>query len=313
MTDDKALLTAKVKDKAAALGFDDCGITPVTFLENNKRQLEEFLFKGWHGNMAFLTKNTDKRLDPGLLVEEAKSVVVVILNYFPSQEQNPGAHYKVARYAYGRDYHKVLKKKLKELQVYINTLAGEAVSRCFVDSAPVMESTWAQKAGLGQCGKNTLLIHPRLGSWFVIGEIITAHTFSYDTEIDFEPCGRCSACQIACPTDALLASRPYQLDASQCLSYQTIENKDKSEFSTKNKDRIFGCDICQEVCPHNRVAIATKEKDFSIKPFIANASDEDWENLTQQEFEEYFTGSPIKRAGYSGLQANIRKVKGNRS
>ncbi len=310
MTISTSELSQLVKEWAMKTGFDDCGIARIEPLEKEKTFLLQWLKNGFHGKMKYLENHLEKRVNPSLLVENARSVIVCLLNYFPFQHQNPSCRFQVSKYAYGRDYHKVVKKMLKELNQKLHEHTGIS-GRCFVDSAPVLERVWAQKAGLGWIGKNTLLIHPRFGSWVFIGEIITPLELQYDKPFEKSGCQRCQACLNACPTHALNPSRPYMINASECISYHTIEDKNKDDFHPANKNWIFGCDICQDVCPFNRKAIFTHVSDFQIRPFIKKASGHDWENLTRAEFLEHFRGSALMRAGYEGILKNIDKVKKN--
>lgn len=304
-------LTAFIKKKAREYGFLSCGITKADHLTEDEAYVRKWLENGRHGNMHWLENHIDKRLDTRLLVENAKSVIVFLYNYYPKTFQNPESNYKIAKYAYGKDYHKVLKKKLDNILQEIQTVSEMRSARCFVDSAPVLERRWAQKAGLGWIGKNTMLINKLHGSYFFIGEIICDLELIYDDEDINDLCGRCNACLNFCPTEALVPGKPYQMDASQCISYHTIENKAVSEidFPKENKDRLFGCDICLEVCPWNRNAKPHHEPKFNITDLIRDYSDEDWENLSSETFEENFSGTPIKRMGYERMKKVIGFLK----
>ena len=299
-----------IKDKALELGFSACGISKADYLKSDSTFYTDWINSKKHGNMTYLNRNVEKRLDPTKLHEGTKSIVSVLYNYYPEKFQNTDTKYKISKYAYGKDYHKILKKKLKLLLTDIEEKVGQSKARIFVDSAPVLERRWAQKSGLGWIGKNTMLIHPDIGSYTFIGEILIDLELIYD-KADADHCERCTACLRACPTNALDISKPYQLDASKCISYQTIEDAEKLDFSIENKNWIFGCDICQEVCPWNRKAPKTDEAKFQISDFIKNATDKDWENLTEEEFEKYFNGTPIRRSKFEGLKKNITKVKQN--
>ena len=265
--------------------------------------MEIWLSRGFHGKMKYMEYHFDKRLDPVKLVPGAKSVVSLLYNYFPDEDQK-NSDYKISRYAYGRDYHVVIKKKLVDLLNHITEEVGTIQGRIFVDSAPVMERQWAAKSGLGWLGKNTLLINKKQGSYFFIAEMILDLELNYDGPIkDF--CGTCTRCLDACPTDAIID--PYILDASKCISYVTIELKDSipEEFIGKYEKWIFGCDICQEVCPWNRFSKPHKESDFKKSQGVGKIVDEGWVEFTEEVFNQIFKDSPIKRTKFKGLRRNI--------
>ncbi|MCB0510608.1 MAG: tRNA epoxyqueuosine(34) reductase QueG [Chitinophagales bacterium] len=296
--------TQLLKLKAKELGFEDVGISKAAFLEDEARKLEAWLHQNQHGEMAYMDNHFELRTDPRKLLPGAKSVVSLSYNYFPGEhEQKPEAP-KLAKYAYGKDYHKVLKKKLKALIQYLEQEIGAINGRAFVDSAPVMERVWAQKSGLGWIGKNTLLLSKGKGSFFFLAELILDIEFEYDGPVK-DYCGSCTKCLDACPTNALFA--PYQMDASKCISYLTIELKDKipSEFQGKMENWMYGCDICQDVCPINARAKAHQEPAFVPKEDILAMGKQDWEELTEDVFEKLFEGSAVKRAKYAGLKRNI--------
>ncbi len=295
-----------IKSKALELGFMFCGISRADFLEEEAPRLESWLNRDYNGRMAWMNNHFDKRLDPRLLVEGARSVITVLLNYYPEQELNL-RHHKISRYAYGKDYHYVLKDKLKSLMNYIQTEIGEVSGRMFTDSAPVMDKVWAKKSGAGWIGKHTNLIHPRAGSYFFIGEIICDLDLAYDGPIK-DYCGTCTKCLDACPTDALFA--PYQIDGSKCVSYLTIELKDKipDEFKGKMGNWVFGCDICQEVCPWNRFSTPTNEIAFKPTEELKNIGDDELKEITKEIFNDLFKGSAVKRAGFDGLKRSIRYI-----
>lgn len=293
------------------LGFAACGISKAVYLEDESAYYNDWIANKKHGNMKYLQNNIEKRLHPQELHPGTKSIISVLYNYYPQEFQNTQSDYKISKYAYGKDYHKILKKKLNLLLQEIEDLTEKTNARIFVDSAPVLERKWAQKSGLGWIGKNTMLINPLIGSYTFIGEILIDAELEHDNVIN-DYCERCTACLRACPTDALDLSKPYQMDASQCISYQTIEDAEKIDFSPKNKNWIFGCDICQEVCPWNNKAPKSEEEKFRIFDFIQKASSEKWESLTEADFEKHFNGTPIRRAKYQGIKKNIAKVKENR-
>jgi epoxyqueuosine reductase len=296
-------LTSKFKNKAKEIGFNFIGISKAEELTSEALDLEKFLSEKRHGNMQWLENNFDKRIDPTKLFQGAKSVVSFGLNYYPEALQTQNT-YKISKYAYGRDYHKVLKKKLIELVKWLQSEVGDVNARAFVDSAPVMDKAWAKRSGLGWIGKHTNLINRNLGSFFFIGEIITDVEFEYDGPIK-DYCGTCTKCIDACPTDAL--TDPYKIDATKCISYLTIELKENiaTEFKSKMEDWIFGCDICQDVCPWNKNSKPNFEIDFKPKPNILNYSKYDWENITKEIFNLTFSGSAVKRTKFSGLKRNI--------
>lgn len=300
--------TLLLRKKAKDLGFDDLGISRAGFLDEEAKKLEAWLQQKHHGEMAYMANHFDLRTDPRKLVPGAKSVISFSYNYFPKQQQEDPSAPKIAKYAYGRDYHKVIKKKLKQLIAYLQEEIGEINGRAFVDSAPVMERVWAQKSGLGWIGKNTLLLTKGKGSFFFLAEIILDVELEYDGPVK-DYCGSCTKCIDACPTNALFA--PYQMDASKCISYLTIELKDKipSEFKGKMENWMYGCDICQDVCPINARAKAHQEKDFEAKEGLLTMDKKEWEEITEEVFEKLFEGSAVKRTKYAGLQRNILFLK----
>ncbi len=293
--------TQIIKRLGAELGFDFCGISKAEFLEGEARHLESWLNKNYHGKMAYMANYFDKRLDPRLLVDGAKSVITVVLNYFP-KEQLTESEYKISKYAYGTDYHFVIKDKLKSFVAAIQEEIGEIDARVFVDSAPVMDKAWAKRSGAGWVGKNSNVINRKIGSFFFIGEIICDLELNTDGPIK-DYCGTCTACIDACPTDAIV--EPYQVDGSKCISYLTIELKDEipKEFKGKMENWIFGCDICQDVCPWNSFAKPHNEKAFNPSEKLKDFKD--WEEITQEVFSILFKNSPIKRTKLDGLKRNI--------
>lgn len=294
-----------VKRKATALGFDFCGISRAEFLEEDAPRLEAWLNQGSHGKMEYLANHFDKRLDPRKLVPGAKSVVSLLYNYYPEDDLAQEGNYKIAKYAYGKDYHFVIKRKLKDFLQEIQEEIGEVGGRVFVDSAPVMERSWAQKSGLGWMGKHTLLINKGRGSFFFLAELIIDLPLAPDGPVK-DYCGTCTRCIDACPTDAITA--PYQLQANKCISYLTIELKESipDEFKGKMEDWVFGCDICQDVCPWNRFSKPHHTPEFQPHPELGGLSRGDWEELTEEVFRELFRKSAVKRTKYQGLQRNIR-------
>jgi len=297
------LNTRKIKQKALELGFSAVGISKADFLEKESKQLKEWLDNGYHGEMKYMENHFEKRVDPGKLVQGAKSVISVLYNYFPNEHQRKDT-YQISKYAYGTDYHYVVKEKLLKLLEYINTEIGEVRGRAFVDSAPVMDKVWAAKSGLGWIGKNANLITRQYGSFVFIGELIIDLTLDYSGLPQKDLCGNCTKCVDACPTGAL---KPYQLDARKCISYLTIEKKGAipSEFEGKWNDWIFGCDICLDVCPWNNNARPHSEFQFKITEELKNFKKDDWENLDQSTFKKMFKNSPVERTKFKGLKRNI--------
>lgn len=285
-----------------------CGISKAAFLEDEASRLESWLNNNMHGQMSYMQNHFDKRLDPRLLVDGAKSVISLVLNYYPSEFQNEDS-YKISKYAYGEDYHFVIKDKLKELLQFIQTEIGEVNGRAFVDSAPVLDKAWAAKSGLGWIGKNSNLITQKVGSFYFIAELIIDLELEYDSPTT-DHCGSCTACLDACPTEAIVA--PYVVDGSKCISYFTIELKDNlpTEMKGKFDDWIFGCDVCQDVCPWNRFSKPHNEPRFQPNDEILQFSKSDWEEITQDTFQKVFKNSAVKRTKLSGLQRNISFLKG---
>jgi epoxyqueuosine reductase len=293
-----------LKEKATEIGFSFCGISKAEFLSEEARGLEEWLKRRYHGSMGYMENHFDKRLDPTLLVPGAKTVVSLLFNYFPTEDITAQSRLKVAKYAYGEDYHFVIREKLESLLSSLREVAGGINGRVFVDSAPVMERAWAKKGGLGWIGKNTLLINKQQGSYFFIAEMIIDLELNPDGPVK-DYCGTCTACMDACPTDAIPA--PYVVDASKCISYYTIELKDEipAEAKGKMEDWIFGCDICQDVCPWNRFSKPHQEQRFDQSAALLDISKGNWSELTEEVFNKVFAKSPLKRTKYSGLKRNI--------
>jgi len=312
-------LTAKsnlIKTKALELGLDLCGIAKADFLEDEKENFLSWLEKDYHGKMSYMANNIEKRLDPRLLVENTKSVIVVGLNYYPKQQQKDSEAPIIAKYAYGKDYHFVLKNRLNQLQEYINTEIGQVSGRAFVDSAPILEHAWAKKAGLGWIGKNSLLLNRKIGSFLFLGELLIDMELEYEETKDQDFCGGCSKCIRSCPTGAI--TEPYVVNGSKCISYFTIELKDEIPEQMKGKfeNRVFGCDICQDVCPWNRMAKPHTVPEFEPNPNILSMTKEDWEQLNTHKFDEIFKKSAVKRTKFKGLKRNLdflhQKNAGNR-
>lgn len=305
MKSSKTILTQKIKNEAIRLGFSFCGISKSEFLEDDAPHLEHWLNQNRHGKMQYMENYFDKRLNPTLLVEGSKSVISLMYNYFPQQQQREDS-FKISKYAYGEDYHHVIKDKLKELIQFITTEVGEINARIFTDSAPILERAWAKKSGLGWIGKNSMLINPKKGSFYFLAEIILDVEFDYDTPIK-DYCGSCNACAEACPTEAILPNKV--VDGSKCISYFTIELKDEilpNEVKGKFNDWMFGCDICQDVCPWNRFSTPTNESLFSPHPKLLNYSKKEWTELTADIFNEIFKKSAVKRTKFEGLKRNIK-------
>ena len=284
-----------------------CGISKAAFLEQEAPRLENWLNKNHHGQMAYMENNFDKRLNPTLLVDDAKSVVSLLLNYYPSEIQNSDT-YKISKYAYGQDYHFIIKEKLKEFLYSIQENIGEVSGRAFVDSAPVLDKAWAAKSGLGWIGKNSNLLTQQVGSFYFIAELIIDLELEYDLATT-DHCGTCTACIDACPTDAIAA--PYIVDGSKCISYFTIELKDNipQEMKGKFEDWAFGCDICQDVCPWNKFSKPHNEPLFNPNPGLLEMSKKDWEEITEETFKIVFNNSAVKRTKLQGIQRNITFLK----
>lgn len=300
--------TRLIKKEAYRLGFEACGIAKATFLEEEAKPLENWLKKGYHGKMKYMENYFDKRLDPRKLVEGAKTVISLSYNYFPLEKQTKNT-YKISRYAYGKDYHFVVKEKLKELLFFIEEKVGKVNGRAFVDSAPVLERTWAKKTGLGWIGKNSLLLQKNKGSYFFLAELIIDAKLQYDPEFITNHCGSCTKCIDACPTNAILPNNI--INANNCISYNTIELKEElpKDMKGKFKNWMFGCDICQEVCPWNRFSFPHSEKQFLPQKEMLEMTKNDWEEITQEVFNKIFKKSAVKRTKFSGLKRNIAFLK----
>lgn len=295
--------------EAERLGIDACGIAQATALEEESMHVEQWLESDYEGEMGYLTRNKEKRYDPRLLVEGTKSIVTVLYNYFPKQTLGESDRFKIAKYAYGADYHEVLKRKMRQLLERIETQTGKLEgTRVFVDSAPVLDRAWAVRSGLGFIGKNTALIHPKKGSFFFIGHLFLPIELKETGRPMTNRCGRCTKCLDACPTGAL--ESPFHIDARKCISYLTIEYKGcLADIDPKTfKGWMYGCDICQDVCPYNRFALPNNEPEFQPSERLLAMREENWKSLSKDEFEALFKHSAVQRAGYEGLKRNIEFI-----
>ncbi len=304
----KAKYTSLIKAEAQRLGFLSCGISKAEFLEAEAPRLEKWLNKNMNGEMRYMENHFDKRLDPTILVSDSKSVVSLILNYFPEEVQKDATAPKLSKYAYGTDYHFIIKDKLKLLTQFIQEEIGAVSGRAFVDSAPVLDKAWAAKSGLGWIGKHSNLLTQQVGSFYFIAELIIDLDLEYDSPTT-DHCGSCTACIDACPTQAIVA--PYVVDGSKCISYFTIELKEQIPESVKGQfnDWMFGCDVCQDVCPWNRFSKSHNEPLFNPHPELLSMTKKDWEEVTQDTFNKVFKKSAVKRTKFSGLTRNIRFLK----
>ena len=304
----KAVNSEFIKHTASELGFDFCGIAKAIQLDDDARRLEQWLNNGMNGSMEYMQNHFDLRINPTLLVPGAKSVITLLLNYFPAQEQEIDSP-KIAKYAYGNDYHDVIRLKLNEFFFRIKEKIGAINGRGFVDSAPVLERAWAQKSGLGWIGKNGNLINKKQGSFFFIASIIIDLELIYDNPLVKDYCGTCTKCIDNCPTEAILPNKV--IDGSKCISYFTIELKDAlipDAMKGKFDKWLFGCDVCQDVCPWNRFSKQTNEPGFKPIPEIINFNDKDWEELTEEKFKIIFKDSPVKRSKFNGIKRNLHFI-----
>ncbi len=304
----KAVHAQSIKTEAKRLGFLSCGISKAEFLEEEAPRLESWLHQNKHGKMHYMENHFEKRLDPTLLVEGSKSVISLTYNYYTDKLQQDSNAPKISKYAYGLDYHYVIKDKLNQLLEFIKEEIGDVHGRAFVDSAPIMEKAWAKKSGLGWIGKNSNLITQKVGSFYFISELIV----DLDLEVDHavtDHCGSCTACIDACPTEAI--TEPFQVDGSKCISYFTIELKDNipNEMKGKLDHWAFGCDVCQDVCPWNRFSKQHSEPLFNPTPELLSMTKNDWEEITQETFNKVFKKSAVKRTKYTGLKRNIKFLK----
>lgn len=305
MYNQPAKYSALIKTEAKRLGFIFCGIAKADFLAEEAPRLETWLKQGFHGEMQYMENYFDKRLDPRKLVDGAKSVVSLGLSYYTDQRQSDPEAPKISKYAYGADYHQVIKDKLKQLLEFIQEQVGEVHGRAFVDSAPVLDKAWAKKAGLGWIGKNANLLNKQAGSFFFLAELIIDLELEYDVPPTKDHCGSCTRCMDACPTEAIVG--PYVVDGSRCISYLTIELKNEipAGFKDKMDGWAFGCDVCQDVCPWNRFSVLTREPAFSPHPELLDMTKKDWEEITEETFRKVFQKSAVKRTKYAGLKRNI--------
>jgi len=294
-----------IKQEAQRIGFDFCGISKADFLGEEAPRLEQWLLQDMHGKMKYMENYFDKRLDPRKLVPGAKSVISFLYNYFPGQEQQVEDAPKISKYAYGKDYHGVIKEKLAAMMHFINENIGDVHGRAFVDSAPVLDRAWAKKSGIGWIGKNSNLLTRQHGSFFFIAELILDLELDADAEME-DYCGTCTACIDACPTDAII--KPYVVDGSKCISYFTIELKDQIPMNVSGKfdNWVFGCDICQDVCPWNRFSKPHAEPAFDPSNELMKMTRKEWEEITEEVFKKIFTNSAVERTGYKGLKRNLK-------
>jgi epoxyqueuosine reductase len=307
--------TEQIRSHALKLGFDACGFAKAQYMPNEARRLDEWLTQNKNGTMGWIENYFDKRVDPTLLVPGAKTVVSVLASYHhPSHMRQMGVKNKslISKYAQGRDYHKVLKKKLKHLFEFTEELLGGLEGRIFTDSAPVLDKAWAQRAGLGWIGKNSLLLNKDMGSFLFIGEMIIDAPLSYDTPVT-DHCGTCTRCIDACPTDAIY--EPYRVDATKCISYLTIELKDEmeKELQPKVENWVYGCDICQDVCPWNSKSVIARFEDLHPRDYVVNRDLDYWENLTPEQYNTTFEGSAVRRAKFDKFKLNVKVVSENLS
>lgn len=307
----KTRYTHLIRQEAARLGFAFVGIARAEHMDEEAARLEAWLNAGRHGKMQYMENHFEKRVDPTKLVEGAKSVISLMYNYYTDKEQTDPTAPKLSKYAYGKDYHHVIKHKLKDLLRFIREEIGEVSGRCFVDSAPVLERDWARRSGIGWMGKHTLLIHPKAGSYYFLAELILDLELVYDHPIK-DYCGTCTRCIDACPTDAIDPGG-YIVDGSKCISYFTIELREAipEAYRGQFENWMFGCDICQEVCPWNRFAQPHQEEAFEPHPDLLQMRKSEWEELTEEVFQEVFRGSAVKRTKYAGLKRNIAFLRKN--
>ncbi|MEJ7557877.1 MAG: tRNA epoxyqueuosine(34) reductase QueG [Pedobacter sp.] len=309
MIDNRSRYSKLIKEEAIRLGFMQCGIAKADFLAEEAPRLEKWLSNNHHGKMAYMENHFDKRLDPRLLVDDAKSVISLTLNYYSEAAQTDPEAPKISKYAFGSDYHQVIKSKLFELLEFISAQVGEVSGRAFVDSAPVLDRAWAKRSGIGWIGKNSNLISKKSGSFFFLAELILDLDLEYDNPFEADHCGTCTKCIDACPTEAILS--PFIINAQQCISYLTIELKDEipSHFNNKMDNWMFGCDICQDVCPWNRFATPHSEPAFKPNDNLLQMKKEDWLDITEDVFQKIFKNSAVKRTKFKGLTRNIDFLK----
>ena len=300
----------QIRKIARTLGFDQCGISKAEKLDEDAHRLEQWLNNGYQGSMQYMERNFDLRVDPTLLVPGARSVITLLYNYFPATPES-NTDLRISKYAYGQDYHTVIRNKLKEFLNILHSEIGEVAGRGFVDSAPVLERSWAKRSGLGWIGKNGNLINKRQGSFLFIATLITDLELEPDPPVTTDHCGTCTRCLDACPTQAILPGPT--IDGSKCISYFTIELKEKlipTEMKGKFDGWLFGCDTCQDVCPWNRFSRPTQEPSFAPIPGVLNLTNRDWEALSEETFQELFRDSPIRRTGWEGIRRNLKFLQG---
>jgi epoxyqueuosine reductase len=299
-------IALKIKYQARSLGFSECAIVATDFLEEENERFRDWIDAGMHGKMSYMSRNIDKRLNPGLLFENAKSIIIVLLNYFPDKTQSDPEAPVISKYAYGRDYHFIIKDKLNRLLKFIRDTAGPCSGRAFTDSAPVLERAWARRAGLGWIGKNSNLISTKYGSFFFIGELILDIELPYDNIIPVKDhCGSCTRCIYACPSKAIV--KPMVIDARKCISYQTIELKEGPDEDFKNllNNRVFGCDICQDVCPWNNRSVPHNEPALNPHPRMTALTKKEWHSMDEKLFNDIFKDSAVERIGFRGIKKNL--------
>jgi len=298
-------ISKAIKAKALELGFADCGFSKAESLPEDATRLREWLEAGRHARMGYMSNHFEKRTDPTMLVEGARSVISLLFNYYTDKTQEDAQAPVISKYAYGRDYHFVMKERMHQLFGFIQSLQPGTKGRVFVDSAPVLDRAWARKAGLGWIGKNSCLISRNLGSFVFIGEIILNLDLTYNQVPESDFCGSCRRCVEACPTGAIMEGRT--LDSQRCISYQTIENKGEisPKLTGRMEGRVFGCDICQDVCPWNRKAVLHAEPDFKASAGLLEMNSEAWEKLDREQYRTLFKNSPVERAGYTKLKSNL--------
>ncbi|RUA23721.1 MAG: tRNA epoxyqueuosine(34) reductase QueG [Bacteroidetes bacterium] len=306
----KQQLSDKLKQMALEQGFDAVGISNIETLKEERSKLQEWLSQGFHGDMGYMERNIEKRTDPSVLVDGAQSVISVLLNYYPEKQLPEQSYYKISKYAYGTDYHFVIKEKLQHLMDFIEQEFPGTPMRMFTDSAPVLDKSWAIRSGLGWMGKHSLLINKEIGSFFFIGEIIVGLDLQSDEAYEKSYCGTCTKCIDACPTDAI--TEPYVLDAKKCISYLTIEARQDvpEQFKNQLNNWIYGCDICQDVCPWNAKVKPGSEPAFRLSDDLLLMKKEDWEQMDKLQFNKLFKNSPVKRGGFKRLKATISLLKG---
>lgn len=302
-------IESKIKEFALHLGFDDCGISKARFLQEENENLQYWLDNNFHAEMNYMSRNIDKRLNPQLLHEGTLSLISLLTNYYPEKKLNENENFLIAKYAYGTDYHFVIKEKLLKLIDYLKELFPESNPRAFVDSAPILERAWAKNAGLGWIGKNSLLLNKKMGSFFFISEILIDIELKPNLSVQKSYCGTCTKCIDACPTQAII--QPYVVDSEKCISYQTIESKQElpEGFIEKSGNWIFGCDICQDVCPWNKNPISAKVEELFPSQELLNFKREDWRTLEKSDFNKIFKSSPLQRAGFKKVKGVIDGIK----